>query len=831
MLALSGRPPAPGLLLSTWFASRLATGDHVATIAHSTPQPSLTATPSPTFKTLLLSSLAALSFLRLTLSGRTTKSPCTQTTSPRPQSSRHLALFEFVRMPFGLRNAAQTFQRFMDQVLRGLPFCFVYLDDLLIASPDMNTHLQHLRQVFQLLSDNGILINAQKSEFAVPSSGFSWPPCVCYRHHTPEQQCPGHHGLPAANYDKSTSSVSRVSQLLPQVRSPLRWHSATSALSSLCSSNSTEIYASHLDAGRRTSFRQHQDCSLRCLSAEPPAPNSRSLPDDRRFAHRRRRRTPTADRRRLAAALVFQPQAHPNSAKVQYVWSWVAYNLSLCQAFSPFSRGPCVSCHYWPSCSPVCPSVLCRPLHSPRSPPSAVHLGVHHGHPVRAWCLQRCCRCPFTSKYLVRHWQPDRHLGRHCRRASRRCRAAPTSRRRFYQLAAVPAALSDHLFRTDRRHQHRLCSTVHPSCSSSPSIRLSSSSFSSRHSFDPEADQRAIRLAMYAAWHPPVDPSLSFVSAHEDWPPHRRSSWHLSATRRALSAHPRGSCGPTSHVCWLPLLANLCRPLFTLADCRADCGHASFDRCPGLHRPMDSKLWRPGHPHHRPRRAVWVPPLQRVLPPFRDSPPSHHRLPPRSYINGMVERFHRQLKSALRSQPNPADWSENLALVLLGIRSSLKPDLGSSAAELVYGTPLRLPGEFFSSADLTVPDPSSFLSRLRQFSRSLRPVEPRPPPSSRVFYVPAALDDCTHVYVRVDSVRQPLATPYDGPFRVIRRADRVFELDINGSPRTVSIDRLRPAHLDNIDDQALASVTAPDWPGNDISPSSPTRSSRHIHFA
>ena len=81
-------------------------------------------------------------------------------------------LFEFVRMPFGLRNAAQTFQRFMDQVLRGLPFCFVYLDDLLIASPDMDTHLQHLQQVFQLLSDNGILINAQKSEFAVPSLDF-----------------------------------------------------------------------------------------------------------------------------------------------------------------------------------------------------------------------------------------------------------------------------------------------------------------------------------------------------------------------------------------------------------------------------------------------------------------------------------------------------------------------------------------------------------------------------------------------------------------------------------------------------------------------------------
>jgi len=43
-------------------------------------------------------------------------------------------LFEFVRTPFGLRNAAQTFQRFIDNVCRGLPYVFVYLDDILVAS-------------------------------------------------------------------------------------------------------------------------------------------------------------------------------------------------------------------------------------------------------------------------------------------------------------------------------------------------------------------------------------------------------------------------------------------------------------------------------------------------------------------------------------------------------------------------------------------------------------------------------------------------------------------------------------------------------------------------
>ena len=58
--------------------------------------------------------------------------------------------------------------------------------------------------------------------------------------------------------------------------------------------------------------------------------------------------------------------------------------------------------------------------------------------------------------------------------------------------------------------------------------------------------------------------------------------------------------------------------------------------------------------------------------------------------NGMVERFHRQLKAALKSHPNPTQWTTSLPLVLLGIRSSLKPDIGCTAAELVFATTLRL---------------------------------------------------------------------------------------------------------------------------------------------
>ena len=81
-------------------------------------------------------------------------------------------LFEFLRMPFGLRNAAQTFQRFIDQVLRGLPHSYAYIDDILIASTTKEDHKVHLQQVFTRLSKYGILINPSKCVLSAESLEF-----------------------------------------------------------------------------------------------------------------------------------------------------------------------------------------------------------------------------------------------------------------------------------------------------------------------------------------------------------------------------------------------------------------------------------------------------------------------------------------------------------------------------------------------------------------------------------------------------------------------------------------------------------------------------------
>ena len=85
--------------------------------------------------------------------------------------------------------------------------------------------------------------------------------------------------------------------------------------------------------------------------------------------------------------------------------------------------------------------------------------------------------------------------------------------------------------------------------------------------------------------------------------------------------------------------------------------------------------------------------------------------------NGIIERFHRQLKAALKALPSPTHWVDGLPMVMLGIRTALKEDIGCSVAELVYGTTLRIPGEFYSST--TADDPISYVTQLKSVMQKL----------------------------------------------------------------------------------------------------------------
>jgi len=68
--------------------------------------------------------------------------------------------------------------------------------------------------------------------------------------------------------------------------------------------------------------------------------------------------------------------------------------------------------------------------------------------------------------------------------------------------------------------------------------------------------------------------------------------------------------------------------------------------------------------------------------------------------NGMVERFHRRLKDALRARCAAANWVDHLPWVLLGLRAAAREDDGSTPAQAVFGSPLILPGQFLDSPEL-----------------------------------------------------------------------------------------------------------------------------------
>ncbi|BHF78475.1 hypothetical protein SprV_0602158800 [Sparganum proliferum] len=144
------------------------------------------------------------------------------------------------------------------------------------------------------------------------------------------------------------------------------------------------------------------------------------------------------------------------------------------------------------------------------------------------------------------------------------------------------------------------------------------------------------------------------------------------------------------------------------------------------------------------------------------------------------------LKTSVMAQPDPSRWSDRLPLVLLSLRSTLKADIDCTAADLIYGTTLRLPGELVSPSNmLTLFGPCSYVEQLRSVMRNLRATPPRASPVNS--FIPTDLDKCDFVLVRHDAVRRPLQPTYDGPYKVLRRSDKDVVIDRNARPTQTAL--------------------------------------------
>ena len=132
--------------------------------------------------------------------------------------------------------------------------------------------------------------------------------------------------------------------------------------------------------------------------------------------------------------------------------------------------------------------------------------------------------------------------------------------------------------------------------------------------------------------------------------------------------------------------------------------------------------------------------------------------------------------------------------MLLGIRTAPKEDLECSSAELVYGTPLTVPGDFIYSHSMCC-DSKFQLQHLRDQVRSLAPI-----PTSQHGAVPVSLprdlQQAKFVFIRRDAHRTPFQRPYEGPYKVLQPGPKTFKIDRGGRPETITVDRLKPAHMD-----------------------------------
>lgn len=115
---------------------------------------------------------------------------------------------------------------------------------------------------------------------------------------------------------------------------------------------------------------------------------------------------------------------------------------------------------------------------------------------------------------------------------------------------------------------------------------------------------------------------------------------------------------------------------------------------------------------------------------------------------------------------------------------------------MLYGIPLKIPGEFFTNEDMP-PDPQIFIEKFREHIRQLRPIPTAHHIKKNIFVHPDIYQS-SHVFLRCDMVKKPLEPPYTGPHEVVERInDHLFTIKVNGQLSTVHIDRLKPAFIDS----------------------------------
>ncbi len=704
---------------------------------------------------------------------------------PKTAITTPFGLFEFVRMPFGLRNAAQTFQRFMDQVLRSLPFVYTYIDDLLVASRSAEEHKEHLALVFERLDKFGVIINPSKCVFGVPTLDF-------LGHHVDSN---GLSPLPskveAIRDFPPPNSKRQVQRFLGMVNFYRRFiPNCADRMLPLTNLLSGPKGPLELTGEALVAFDRVKTALADATLLTHPAPEAQlSLMVDASSVA-----VGAVLQQHLADAT--QPLAFFSKKLLPAETRYSTFGRELLAIYLAVKHFR----HYLEG-----RDFTIFTDHKPLTFALRSHSDKYNPREIG----QLDYICQFTTD--IRHIEGSKN---DVADVLSRPSLSALQLSQGIDLPAMAAEQARVGCPSDESVTGLQLEAVPLTAGTGTILCDVSTPF--HRPFVPPLMRRAVFQTLHGLSHPGMRASQKLVAERFVWPGMNKdvNAWARSCPscqRNKVHRHNKSPPGtfPTPDDRFSHVHIDVVGPLppsngFTYLLTCVDRFTRWAEAIPMPNQEADTIVkafvsrWIAvfGAPSTitTDRGAQFESTLFRTLLNFlgctRIRTTAYH---PAS--NGMVERFHRQLKTALRAAQNPADWSDNLPLALLGIRAALKSDLDCSTAELVFGTTLRLPGEMVTPTPRGADeDPINFVHRLRQFMRLLSPVPPRTPPSKS--YVEKGLANCTHVFVRVDRVRKPLEPPYEGPFRVISRNEKTCRIVRGVKEDVVNVDRVKAAVAD-----------------------------------
>lgn len=741
---------------------------------------------------------------------------------PKTAITSPMGLIEFPFMNFGLRNAAQTFQRFLDEVLRGVDCCFSYIDDILIFSRSKDEHLQHLESVFKRLQQYGLLINEAKCVFGqseVTFLGF----CISQQGTRPLDD-----KIKSIQEFEPPKTINGLRRFLGMLNFYRRFISHAAADQAPLHDMLAGPKVKGSDPLSWTPellkvFQHCKDSIIRSTLLAHPVPNA-----------------PLAlvtDASATALGAVLQQQIGEDWQPLAFFSKKLNKSQQLYSAYDRELLAIYESVKHF------------------RYMVEGRYFVIYTDHKPITFAFQqnkqKCSPRQYNHLDFVSQFTTDiRHI-------SGKCNITADTLSRIEAVASPPSLEQISLA---QQHNAELRSLI---ANKSSSLKLEEVpvpgtditlycdvSLSRPRPFVTEELRRKIFNALHSMSHPGAKPTTKLVTDRFVWPSIRQDcrTWVKTCEACQKSKVQRHTSSPLGNFS-LPksrfshVHIDLIGPLPSSHDFKY-CLTAvdRYTRWPEV-QPLQNitaetvakafyEIWisRFGCPQTltTDQGRQFTSNLFKALTDMCGIQ-LRHTTAYHPAANGMVERFHRTLKAAIMAH-DERSWTDVLPVILLGMRTAWKEDMQCSVAEMVYGEPLRIPGEFFQASykrTLTQPD---FVTELRRHMSNIQPPAASRHSKKSVF-VHEDLKSCQHVFVRKDALRGALEPPYTGPYRVTDRTEKIIKIEVNGKTVSVSIDRTKPAYTvvePDLDTSLPNPVTVENPDGQ--RPEKRTRSGRIVRF-